>query len=102
VEEILLRLHELNPRDPYPVDLLSSYYSNSNQIDEEIKFYIKFIELDPLNYQLEFLLADAYFRKGDIGLLAKSVERIKALAPESQEFLDAQALLEKLKTEPSD
>jgi hypothetical protein len=51
---------------------------------------------------LEFLLADAYFRKGDIGLLAKSVERIKALAPESQEFLDAQALLEKLKTEPSD
>jgi O-antigen ligase len=102
VEEILLRLHELNPRDPYPVDLLSSYYSNSNQLDEEIKFYIKFIELDPLNYQMEFLLADAYFRKGDIGLLAKSVERIKALAPESQEFLDAQALLEKLKTEPSD
>jgi hypothetical protein len=102
VEELLLKLHELNPRDPYPIDLLASFYANSNEIDKEIEFYLKFLTVDPLNYQMELLLANAYVRKGDVSLLKESVERIKALAPESQEFLDAQALLEQLETESSD
>jgi tetratricopeptide (TPR) repeat protein len=102
VEKLLLKLHELNPRDPYPIDLLASFYANSNEIDKEIEFYLKFLTVDPLNYQMELLLANAYVRKGDVSLLKESVERIKALAPESQEFLDAQALLEQLETESSD
>jgi O-antigen ligase len=100
VETILDRLHRLNPKDPYPLDMLASYYQNTNQIEKEIDAYRKFLELDPLNYQIELFLANAYARKGEIGNLEKSIERIKALAPKSQEYLDAKALLDQVETTP--
>jgi O-antigen ligase len=100
VEKVLTRLHELNQKDPYPLDMLSSYYQNTNQIEKEINAYKKFLELDPLNYQMELLLANAYARKGEIVKLEKSIERIKALAPKSQEYLDVQALLDQVETTP--
>jgi tetratricopeptide (TPR) repeat protein len=100
VEAILINLNKLNPRDPYPLDMLASYYQDTNQIEKEIDAYKKFLTLDPLNYQLEFYLANAYARKGEIGNLEKSIERIKALAPKSQEYLDAKALLNQVQTTP--
>jgi tetratricopeptide (TPR) repeat protein len=100
VEIILEKLHRLNPKDPYPLDMLASYYQNTNQIENEIDAYRKFLELDPLNYQIELFLANAYARKGEIANLEKSIERIKALAPKSQEYLDAKALLDQVETTP--
>ena len=100
VEKVLTRLHELNQKDPYPLDMLSSYYQSTNQIEKEISAYKKFLELDPLNYQMELLLANAYARKGEMVNLEESIERIKALAPKSQEYLDAQALLIQFQAAP--
>lgn len=100
IERVLTRIHKLNPRDPFPLEMLSTYYQNTNQIEKEINAYKKFLDLDPLNYQTELLLANAYARKGEIENLEKSIERIKALAPKSQEYLDAQALLDQDETTP--
>jgi len=95
-EKINLRLHELNPKDPIPLVLLSAYYTNTNQLDKELEFTLKLIDLDPLNYQLEYVMARAYASKRDIPQLKKSIERIRLLAPKSQELIDAQALLNQL------
>jgi hypothetical protein len=102
LELILLKLHKLHPRDVFPVDLLTIYYFKSNQIEKEIEFYLKYRELDPLNYQIEFSLANAYAVNGDIKSLEESVRRIEALAPASQEFTNAQTLLAQLKSISSD
>ena len=57
-------------------------------------------QLDPINYQLELELARAYARQGDIANLEDSVKRIRVLAPDSQEFKDAQELLNQSKLTP--
>jgi tetratricopeptide (TPR) repeat protein len=100
IQETLTRLHTLNPKDPYAVDMFSSYYQNMNQIDEEILAYRKFLNLDPLNYQMELFLASAYARKKDIVNLEETIERIRVLAPVSQEYLDAKSLLTQATTTP--
>ena len=100
VEEILTMLYELDSKDPFTLNMLANFYGTTNQVDKEIDFYKKYLEIDPLNYQTELYLADAYARKGEIGNLEKSIERIKALAPRSQEYLDAKALLDQVQTTP--
>ena len=100
VEEVLIKSYHHNPKDSYLLDMLSSYYQNTGQLEKEINSYTEFLKLDPLNYKLEFLLANAYARKSDIANLDDTIERIGALAPKSQEYIDAKAYLNQLQTTP--
>jgi predicted Zn-dependent protease len=99
--EILLKnLQSRDPGDVYSNDLLASFYLNTNQLDKELEIREELRQLDPINYQLELVLARAYARGGDIANLEDSVKRIRVLAPDSQEFKDAQELLTQSKATP--
>jgi predicted Zn-dependent protease len=99
--EILLKnLQSRDPGDVYSNDLLASFYLNTNQLDKELEIREELRQLDPINYQLELVLARAYARGGDIANLEDSLKRIRALAPDSQEFKDAQELLTQSKATP--
>jgi hypothetical protein len=99
--EILLKnLQSRDPGDVYSNDLLASYYLNTNQLDKELEIREELRQLDPINYQLELVLARAYARGGDIANLEDSLKRIRVLAPDSQEFKDAQELLTQSKATP--
>jgi tetratricopeptide (TPR) repeat protein len=94
VERIATRLYEVSPDDAFAGDLLSTYYINTGQIDEEIEIREKLRNQDPWNYFLELALARAYERAGRTSDLEKSVAVIKRLAPESSEYEQAKALLD--------
>ena len=100
LEIMLKNLQNRDPGDVYSNDLLASYYLNVNQLDKELEIRRELRQLDPINYQLELELARAYARQGDIANLEDSVKRIRVLAPDSQEFKDAQELLNQSKLTP--
>ena len=100
LEIMLKNLQNRDPGDVYSNDLLASYYLNTNQLDKELEIRRELRQLDPINYQLELELARAYARQGDIANLEDSVKRIRVLAPDSQEFKDAQELLNQSKLTP--
>ena len=96
--EILENLNRVNPNDVYSMDVLASYYSNIGKVDSAIQLRERLRSLDPINYQLELALARAYAEKGDAIRLKESVERIRLIAPASQEFVDASNLLKEVET----
>lgn len=100
LESTLQELYRVDPKDVYANDLLASYFRSTNQIDKEIEIREKLRSFDPVNFQLELTLAQAYARKGDIVNLAASTALIKSIAPASQEYKDAESLLAQMKTAP--
>lgn len=99
-ENLIRNLFENEPRDVYVNDLLATLYQNSKQLDNEIKVREQMRELSPLDYRLEGILARAYFDAGEAKKLVSSVEKLRNLAPESDEYLNAKAQLEELQGSP--
>jgi len=99
-EKVIRNLFEMEPRDVYVNDLLATLYQNSNQLGKEVEIRERMRELSPLDYRLEGILARAYFDNKEVLKLASSVEKLGALAPDSEEFARAKAQLVELQDIP--
>jgi predicted Zn-dependent protease len=97
-ERVILNLYKNEPSDVYVNDVLATFYQNSNQWDKEIEIRERMRKLSPLDYRLEAILARAYFDNKEVFKLMSSVERLKTLAPGSEEYSNANILLEELRS----
>jgi predicted Zn-dependent protease len=79
--------------DAYAADLLATYYQNTDQRSKELEIRERIRVLDPWNSSLELSLARAYAAIGDPIKLQESVDRIKSIAPSSEEYKQALSLL---------
>jgi len=95
IEKSVKELYRADKKDAYAVNLLATYYLNSEDLANEIKIREELRALDPWNEKLEVALARAYSKTGDIERLNRSIDRIKALNPDGPEYLEALALVRK-------
>lgn len=93
----LEEMHKMNPEDVYANDLLASYFGNIGDLDSALQIRENLRSLDPLNYQLELVLARIYAEKKDIQNLELSAQRIRSQAPGSVEAEEAASLIASLR-----
>ncbi len=86
-------LYRVDMNDAYAADLLATYYQNTDQRSKELEIRERIRVLDPWNSSLELSLARAYAAIGDPIKLQESVDRIKSIAPSSEEYKQALSLL---------
>lgn len=101
VEDTVKQLYAVEPNDAYVLDALATYYQNSKEYRSEIETREKLRELSPLDFRLEGILARAYFDAEETWKLKESVERLKNIARDSQEFKISAALLAELEMKQS-
>jgi hypothetical protein len=99
-ESVARNLYGLDDSDVYSINLLANLYRSSGDSLAEIKLRERARELDPWNERLEFSLAQLYAETSDAAKLKESVERIKAINPESMEYQEASLLLTNLTANP--
>lgn len=97
-ENLIFSIYKVEPKDAYVNDVVATYYQNSGDYKKEIEFREKIRELAPLDFRLEGILARAYFDAGETPKLRGSVDRLKELAPESDEYSNSVKLLNELET----
>ena len=93
MESTIRQLHKVNPDDVIANDLLATYFANNGQFDLELKTRKHIRRIDPLNYQLELVLAKRLIMLNMMGEAKESIARITRIAPKSQEAIEAEGLL---------
>jgi hypothetical protein len=93
MESTIRQLHKFNSDDVIANDLLATYFANNGQFDLELKTRKHIRRIDPLNYQLELVLAKRLIMLNMMGEAKESIARITRLAPKSQEAIEAEGLL---------
>lgn len=99
-DSVVRNLYGLDESNVFSVLLLANLYRNSGDLLAEIRLREQARELDPWNEKIEFSLAQLYAETRDATKLKESVERIKAINPESTVYQEASLLLTNLSTSP--
>jgi O-antigen ligase len=92
--EIAIEATVANPRSWVGFQSQLLAYSQSNVPADALKAAIKTLELDPLNYNIQFNLAEQALKSGDKELARKYATRAKESAPSTSEaFIGAEKIL---------
>ena len=86
-------LYRVDKDDAYAANLLATYYQNTGQVTKELEVRERIRALDPWNSNLELSLARAYAASGQSIKLQESVDRLKSIAPSSEDYQQALSLL---------
>jgi len=86
-------LYRVDKNDAYAANLLATYYQNTGQVNKELEVRERIRALDPWNSNLELSLARAYAASGQEIKLQESVDRLKSIAPSSEDYQQALSLL---------
>lgn len=86
-------LYRVDKNDAYTASLLAIYYQNTGQVTKELEVRERIRALDPWNSNLELSLARAYAASGQAIKLQESVDRLKSIAPLSEDYQQALSLL---------
>ena len=86
-------LYRVDKDDAYAANLLATYYQNTGQVTKELEVRERIRALDPWNSNLELSLARAYAASGQAIKLQESVDRLKSIAPLSEDYQQALSLL---------
>lgn len=86
-------LYKVEPDNAYAVDLLATFYKNTQQFPLEVAIRKELRNLDPWNEKLELALAQAYSEVRDEDGLRDSISRLKLLNPSGIELQEAQSLM---------
>jgi tetratricopeptide (TPR) repeat protein len=86
-------LYRVDKSDAYAANLLATYYQNTGQANKELEVRERIRALDPWNSNLELSLARAYAASGQAIKLQESVDRLKSIAPSSEDYQQALSLL---------
>ena len=93
-------LYRVDKNDAYAASLLAIYYQNTGQVTKELEVRERIRALDPWNSNLELSLARAYAASGQSIKLQESVDRLKSIAPSSEDYQQALSLLKELLVNP--
>ena len=93
-------LYRVDKDDAYAANLLATYYQNTGQVTKELEVRERIRALDPWNSNLELSLARAYAASGQSIKLQESVDRLKSIAPSSEDYQQALSLLKELLVNP--
>jgi len=100
VEELVQNLYRVDMNDAVAADLLATYYEKTGQTLKELEVRERIRALDPWNPKLELSLARAYASISQPVKLQESVDRLKLIAPLSEQYQQAVSLLKKPLSNP--
>jgi hypothetical protein len=86
-------LYRVDKNDAYAASVLATFYQNTGQVTKELEIRERIRALDPWNSNLELSLARAYAASGQAIKLQESVDRLKSIAPSSEDYQQALSLL---------
>jgi hypothetical protein len=86
-------LYRVDKNDAYAASVLATFYQNTGQVTKELEVRERIRALDPWNSNLELSLARAYAASGQAIKLQESVDRLKSIAPSSEDYQQARSLL---------
>lgn len=93
LERVAENLYRVDKNEAYAASVLATYYQNTGQVNKELEIRERIRVLDPWNSKLELSLARAYAASGQIIKLQESVDRLKSIAPLSEDYQQALSLL---------
>lgn len=93
LERVAENLYRVDKDEAYAASVLATYYQNTGQVNKELEIRERIRVLDPWNSKLELSLARAYAASGQIIKLQESVDRLKSIAPLSEDYQQALSLL---------
>ena len=93
LRKVTENLYRVDKNDAYAANLLATYYQNTGQVTKELEVRERIRALDPWNSNLELSLARAYAASGQSIKLQESVDRLKSIAPSSEDYQQALSLL---------
>ena len=100
LRKVTENLYRVDKNDAYAANLLATYYQNTGQVTKELEVRERIRALDPWNSNLELSLARAYAASGQAIKLQESVDRLKSIAPSSEDYQQALSLLKELLVNP--
>jgi predicted Zn-dependent protease len=100
VEELVQNLYRVDMNDAVAADLLATYYGKTGQTLKELEVRERIRALDPWNPNLELSMARAYAASSQPVKLQESVDRLKSIAPLSEQYQQALSLLKEPLSNP--
>lgn len=93
VERILLKLHGLDPRDPYPLELLAVLYQGTGSLQSELMYRNLLANLDPMNIKNRLGQIRINVELGQIAEAKRLFDFVANVAPNSVELEEGSRIL---------